>query len=467
MLKLLSSRYLSRYLKVFLLSVDLILLNLAYVLSLLIQYKNFDILFRQDSKTIWLFINLAWLVLTIGLEVYKTIRIYQIEKLIDKFLKVIFFHLCFIALIVLVLKFDEISRIRILWFYVLFSFSSISFHILFFILLKKSRTKGYNNRVIVILGPEESQKELLEFMKLNVSLGYKVLEFPENDKLNESSSDDSSVIDSINNFFDTNTIDEAYLCMPEPQKDKIKRIIKLCEDKMIRVKIVPDFRYYTEKKRVTIDFYNNIPVLMFRKEPLQKARFRIIKRLFDIGFSASALIFLVPIVFPIIAIAIRINSKGPIFYSQLRSGEDHREFRCYKFRSMIVNNSENVQASKNDMRITKVGSFLRKTSLDELPQFVNVLIGNMSVVGPRPHPLYMSKEYTELVNSYMIRHLVKPGITGWAQVNGYRGETRELIAMKKRVEYDIYYIENWSFLLDLRIIWRTVFQVVKGDEAAY
>lgn len=249
--------------------------------------------------------------------------------------------------------------------------------------------------------------------------------------------------------------------------DIVKQIMNICEERMIRIKFVPDFRYFTGSKRIGVDFYDHTPVLMFRKEPLQKARFRIIKRLFDIIFSLATLLFLIPIVFPIIAIAIKLNSKGPIFYSQLRSGEDHSEFKCFKFRSMAVNNSPDVQASKNDSRITKVGAFLRKTSLDELPQFFNVLIGNMSVVGPRPHPLYMSKEYTELVKSYMIRHLAKPGITGWAQVNGYRGETRELIAMKKRVEYDIHYIENWSLLLDIKIIWKTIFNVAKGEETAY
>ena len=467
MFKLLSNRYISRYLKIFLLTTDLVLLNISYIVALLFKHGDPEILFRQDYKTIWLLANISWITISIGLELYKTVRIHQIEKLINKYLYLIVLHLGFIALLILILKFDNVSRFGIMTFYGLLLSIVLSFQIAFFIFLKVARKKGYNNKRIVLLGPEDSQEEIIHFFGKNLFLGYQVINYSKNQSLNDPNSDSCRKIEHLIQFLENEKINETYICMHYHQTDLIKEIVKVCEDKMVRVKFIPDFRFFTGSKRIAVDFYNHVPVMMLRKEPLQKARFRIIKRLFDICFSFLALLFLIPVVFPIIAIAIKLNSKGPVFYSQLRSGEDHNEFKCYKFRSMSVNNSPNVQASKNDARITKVGAFLRKTSLDELPQFLNVLIGNMSVVGPRPHPLYMSKEYTALVNSYMIRHLAKPGITGWAQVNGFRGETRDITAMQKRVEHDIYYIENWSFLLDLRIIWKTIFNVIKGEETAY
>lgn len=452
--------------KVFLLLADLIILNIAYIISIYIKYGGLENIFSQESKTILIFANILLVVIALSIEQYKLIRIERIEVILGKLIGLISLHLGATAFIILILNFDDLSRLRIMWFYLLFIFLAGIFRLLFLNSLKKAREKGFNNRNVLILGEEESIFELGTFFNSNLSLGYNVLGFFSNESF-KSELNNLGGIDQLSMYLDKNVVHELYICMHYNEYQDIKNIISLCEDKMIRLKFVPDFRYYTGSKHISIDFYNQIPILMFRKEPLQKGRFRILKRIFDIIFSVLALLFLVPIVFPIIAIAIKINSRGPVFYSQLRSGENHAQFKCYKFRSMSVNNSPDLQASKNDARITKVGAFLRKTSLDELPQFLNVLIGNMSVAGPRPHPLYMSKEYTELVNSYMIRHLAKPGITGWAQVNGFRGETRDITAMQKRVEHDIYYIENWSFLLDLRIIWKTIFNVIKGEETAY
>ena len=172
--------------------------------------------------------------------------------------------------------------------------------------------------------------------------------------------------------------------------------------------------------------------------------------------------------FPVLAILIKLNSKGPIFFVQDRSGEDNRSFKCIKFRTMQVNSdADKKQATKEDARITKIGAFMRKTNLDELPQFFNVLWGNMSVVGPRPHMLTHTEEYRKRIDNYLVRHYAKPGITGWAQVNGFRGETKTLDAMEGRVKHDIYYIENWSFLLDLKIVWLTVWNMIRGEENAY
>jgi undecaprenyl-phosphate galactose phosphotransferase/putative colanic acid biosynthesis UDP-glucose lipid carrier transferase len=206
---------------------------------------------------------------------------------------------------------------------------------------------------------------------------------------------------------------------------------------------------------------------MLRKEPLEIPENRLVKKIFDISFSLFVICFVCSWLFPILITLIKLTSKGPVFFKQLRSGEDNKSFLCYKFRTMQVNNlSDEIQATVNDPRITRIGAFMRKNNLDELPQFFNVLMGHMSVVGPRPHMLRHTSQYSELIHNYLVRHFTKPGITGWSQINGYRGETKDLYKMKKRVEYDIWYIENWSFLLDLKIVLRTVGKMLYGDDKA-
>jgi exopolysaccharide biosynthesis polyprenyl glycosylphosphotransferase len=223
-----------------------------------------------------------------------------------------------------------------------------------------------------------------------------------------------------------------------------------------------------EKRPTIIEGFGHIPVISFRQEPLENVLNRFLKRSFDILFSLFVIIFILSWLVPILAIIIKLESKGPLFFVQMRSGKDNAAFKCYKFRSMRVNNdSDKKQASRQDARITKVGAFIRKTNIDELPQFFNVLIGDMSIVGPRPHMLSHTEEYSKLISKFMVRHFLKPGITGWAQVSGYRGETRTIDAMERRVEADVWYLENWSFLLDLKIIFLTMWNTFKGEENAF
>jgi len=205
-----------------------------------------------------------------------------------------------------------------------------------------------------------------------------------------------------------------------------------------------------------------------RHEPLNDRLNQLLKRAFDVAFSLGVLVFVLSWLIPLIALLIRLDSKGPIFFKQRRAGKEGKDFYCFKFRTMYVNKeADTKQASRNDSRITKVGRFLRKTSLDEFPQFLNVLLGDMSVVGPRPHPIALNERFSPVIEKFMVRHLVKPGVTGLAQAKGYRGETRELRQMVNRVRMDIFYVENWSFLLDLKIIFWTVFSVLKGDKNAF
>jgi putative colanic acid biosysnthesis UDP-glucose lipid carrier transferase len=274
-----------------------------------------------------------------------------------------------------------------------------------------------------------------------------------------------------------NNIREIYSTIL-PAEEEMSKLVEVAERNLVRVKFVsPTNPYSTIKKQLLneeaifskpVESFANMEVFSLRKEPLQHMQSRAKKRIFDIVFSFLVITFILSWLTPIIALLIKMESRGPVFFRQLRSGRNNQPFWCFKFRSMTVNkNSDTVQASKNDARITKVGAFLRKTSLDELPQFWNVLLGDMSIVGPRPHMLKHTEEYSAVINNFMMRHFLKPGITGWAQVNGFRGETREDGAMQKRVEHDLWYMQNWSQMLDVRVIFMTIINIFKGEETAY
>lgn len=236
---------------------------------------------------------------------------------------------------------------------------------------------------------------------------------------------------------------------------------------MIRFYLVPEF-YRFFKRRFSLHFIESTPILSLRYEPLQHFSNRFVKRCFDIIFSGVVLITIFPVIYLIFGIIIKCSSRGPIFFKQKRTGIRGQEFYCYKFRSMRMNKQANtLQATEGDPRVTKIGAFMRKTSIDELPQFINVFRNDMSVVGPRPHMLQHTELYSSIIDKFMVRHLVKPGITGWAQVTGCRGETKTVEEMEERVKKDVWYLENWTFFLDLKIIFLTIRNAIRGEENAY
>jgi putative colanic acid biosynthesis UDP-glucose lipid carrier transferase len=258
--------------------------------------------------------------------------------------------------------------------------------------------------------------------------------------------------------------DELYLCVPRSERQTIASISQLCDRQMIKFYYVPPANESFNMQSVFID---EIEVFASYASPLEEPLNRLVKRVFDIVVSIIAL-GITGLLLPVVAIAIKMQSPGPLLFRQRRTGMDGKDFWCLKFRSMHVNaDSDRVQATKDDPRKFPFGNFMRKTNIDELPQFWNVLCGDMSIVGPRPHMLAHTKQYSELIGKYMVRHFVKPGITGWAQVTGFRGETSELWQMEGRVERDIYYIQHWSIWLDLRIIWMTAKACFKTDRNAY
>lgn len=264
-----------------------------------------------------------------------------------------------------------------------------------------------------------------------------------------------------------NDIREIYSTILPEQNLEMQKLVEVADQHCVRVKFVPASRF--DKAGLHhVEYFDKLPVISLRAEPLQNLSNRMVKRAVDIAVSSFVMVFILSWLVPIIGIIIKLQSKGPVFFKQQRSGKDNETFWCYKFRSMTVNsNSDKMQATKNDARVTRIGAFLRKTSLDEFPQFWNVFIGDMSIVGPRPHMLVHTEMYSAIINKYMIRQFLKPGITGWAQANGYRGETQDVELMKKRVEHDIWYMENWSPKLDLIIFMRTFFSIFLKEENAY
>jgi undecaprenyl-phosphate galactose phosphotransferase/putative colanic acid biosynthesis UDP-glucose lipid carrier transferase len=370
------------------------------------------------------------------------------------------------------LKYDKVSRLRIAYFYAVFFIFLVSFRIFYMKFLKFVRNQGFNFRKVIIVGANSMGERMNRILSKDLTYGYQVVGFFD-DKVDTYEILNAPVLgafEDVEQFLSTNTIDEMYVALHIDNIAVINQLTSLCERYMVRIRYIPDFQQYTKTNRVQVSFYGNgnIPVLMLRKEPLEIPVNRITKQLFDFCFSLFVIVFIFSWLFPIIILLIKLDSKGPIFFVQQRSGRDNQSFLCYKFRTMYVNDKSDIaQATKNDSRITKVGSFLRKTSLDELPQFFNVLLGAMSVVGPRPHMLSHTEHYSELIDNFLVRHYAKPGITGWAQINGFRGQTKALADMEARVEYDIWYIENWNFILDLKIIWKTFTAVFAGDEQAF
>lgn len=261
-------------------------------------------------------------------------------------------------------------------------------------------------------------------------------------------------------------VKEIYCCLNALTQREMQLLLSEADRYMIRVRFLPDSLPFGDQIRMQT--INKTPVFVLRSEPLLSDKNKLVKRGFDITFSLFVIVFVLSWLTPLLWIIIKCESKGPLFFKQKRTGIDNHTFKCLKFRSMVSNAaSDTRQASKKDDRVTRVGAFLRKTSMDELPQFFNVLKGDMSVVGPRPHMLFHTDQYREKIGSYMIRHYVKPGITGLAQISGYRGETKKLNAMKQRVEHDIDYVENWTFMLDLKIIFLTIWNLGIPDENAY
>jgi len=338
--------------------------------------------------------------------------------------------------------------------------------------LHRLRRKGKNTRTILILGSNRISQSFAENLRAVPHLGYRLIGFLDDNPKQGLRNNYLGPLSRLDHILRTNTVDEVVIAVPRYGPHRIDEIISKCEKHATQVRIISESCLSLNPK-TKISLFGHIPVLSIRTNPLEEMGGRILKRAFDFIFSLALFLTVFIWLWPIIALAIKLDSRGPVFYKQWRWGKKNKKFLCYKFRSMAARcrqfdqNGKFLQASKADPRVTGLGRFLRRTNLDELPQFWNVLRGNMSIVGPRPHAIPMGRDAEERIRHYYLRLMVKPGITGWAQINGYRGETRRIWLMRKRIEYDLWYIRNWSIWLDLQIILMTLPMVLQPHPRAY
>ncbi len=439
--------------------VDLIILNGCYLAIALPMGGDMT----SHLRLVWLILNFSYLVvLYFRLDIHERRVMYADHVAMHAFKSALLHAGCVfsvLAFLGIVLPYKEM-----LYFYVLFTMALTLWWIVSRKILKAYRNRGFNYRNIVVVGNGAVVKRFVDEVLGDMGYGYRIVGLYGCDKDFHPELEHGG----IENFADdllTREVDEVYCAIPDNDSNGMSGILRAAEDNAIDFYYLPQLGPTVTRNFMLIPF-GNVPVLSVRPIPSHNVLNRIAKRTFDIVVSLIAVI-LSPVVFIPVAIAIKTTSRGPVLFKQRRTGYRGKAFNCLKFRTMEVNSDNGEQVKRDDPKVTGVGRFLRHYSIDELPQFFNVLIGDMSIVGPRPHMEQHTEQYRKLIDKYMLRHVVKPGITGWAQVRGYRGGTDELWMMEKRVECDVWYTENWNFMLDLKIIFLTIINVVKGDKNAY
>jgi putative colanic acid biosysnthesis UDP-glucose lipid carrier transferase len=445
---------------------DLISLNMVMLFASIAIFRA-DAINTREYHLLFAVFNLIWMT-----SVYLT-QLYMSKNWLDfdLFFKRTF--KCYVFTTAVLLFFIFIYHYQYSRFFIIFcltGFATILLfnRVVFNLLVISLRGKFRLAKNVIILGYNDVSKRLINYFQKEAKLVKLAGCFDDKGKIEDSK--ELKVFKDLKecmNFVDKNEVTEIYSTLVPEQYPYLFELAKEAEKQFVYFKFVPDYHIFVNRN-IYVDFLNDIPVLSLRKEPLEDTGNRIKKRAVDIILSIFVIIFILSWLVPLLAILIKLDSRGPVFFMQLRSGKSNKPFHCLKFRSLQVNNeSDSKQVSRNDARITKLGGILRKTNIDELPQFFNIFLGDMSVVGPRPHMLKHTEHFAELYKEYMIRHFVKPGLTGWAQVNGYRGEIKENELLRKRVEFDTWYMENWSLYLDMRIILLTILVTITGDKNAF
>ena len=437
---------------------DLLLLNAAL---LFVAWVNTDISIRdfRSLHNYFLHGNLSWITAYL---VFSKKNLFLRDSYWNRIVRITkrqFVFWVIAGVIAIILLPNSFSRRFFVEYSLLFYVGKIVSYWIVYRYLKYKRSNNINSIKTAIIGYNETGKIIRQIIESNPGLGYNFSGFISSKEIK-----DEEIIghpDQLEELIDKHQLNMIFYTVSffngDDTERKGKKVLKICYRKGIRLRFIPKNQQWF-RSRVNMESFGNLVVIDPQEIPLDNVSYRLQKRFFDIVFSLAVVVFVFSWLIPIVALLIKLDSKGPVFFLQKRTGINNKTFNCIKFRSMKVNTSaDHVQATAEDERITKLGRFLRKSNIDEIPQFLNVLGGSMSVVGPRPHMLKHTEEYSALIDQYLVRHAVKPGITGWAQVKGYRGETKHLSAMEKRVKADMEYIENWKFSWDLRIIWLTIF----------
>ncbi|CAN5542682.1 undecaprenyl-phosphate glucose phosphotransferase [soil metagenome] len=449
---------------------DLLIINFSYLFSYYIvaTFYHPDMKWNNRYLVGIVAFNLIWLFSSFIMRLYRQSTFSVIESFFRHTYRAALIHFVLFMAFLFFTKSNILQSVFLSSFLMMACCFVISRFVLVYTqeFLQKRTKKG---KKIAILGYNSTAEKLAAYFQKRKG-DYIFEGFFDDDISRIALRSKSNFIGGMKNCFDyieQNKVEEIYSTILPNQNMEVEQLVLAAEQKCVRIKFVPDFSRQLDE-RFYISFVEDFPIITLRKEPLDQVNNRFKKRVFDAIFSSLVIILILSWLTPILALLIKVESNGPVFFKQKRSGRDNAPFWCLKFRSMRVNNyNEELQAQKNDPRITNIGAFLRRTSLDELPQFFNVFLGSMSVIGPRPHMLAHTEQYSIVIDKFMVRHLLKPGITGWAQVSGYRGETEIPDLMKKRVEHDLWYMENWSLMLDVKIVFLTIINMVKGEKNAY
>lgn len=459
-----NSRYTNLF-RFFFAALDLCLLNILHILLIRSLHRVWG-----DVEPYFVYClcsNIAWLCCGYITALYVNDRLLNFMRSAKFTIKAFLLYFFIMMVFVFVYHFDY-SRLFVILSIGGYGLLLLTSRVIFILAGDYLQSRERFNKKVIIIGYNEVSKKLVNYFSTNNERIHMEGYFDNYEEIHELSL--YPILGDVNdtiNYAIQKKINEIYSTISPERNPVIYELAGLAEKNLIHFKFVPDFHLFINRN-VHLDYFQEIPILSLRSEPLEDIAARIKKRFVDVLFSLGVIIFILSWLAPIIALAVKLSSRGPVFFVQLRSGKNNKNFKCYKFRSLRVNKDSDIkQVTKNDNRITKVGRILRKTNLDELPQFWNVLIGNMSVVGPRPHMLKHTEAYSGIINEYMVRHFIKPGITGWAQVNGCRGEIKEKEQLNKRIVYDIWYAENWSIWLDFRIIFLTVYKTFIGDKNAF
>ncbi|MEO8406421.1 MAG: undecaprenyl-phosphate glucose phosphotransferase [Chitinophagaceae bacterium] len=447
---------------------DLVVLNLVIIICRYVFSKHISAESEVQYSYLWFFSNVAWISASLGTGIYQDKYIYSFEKFSRQTMSAFVYFLGIEMLYLFFAKGADISRLFLISILTSFAICLLINRFLHLALYNFFQSKNHIVRKVMIIGYNERAKKLAEYLEQE-PVKTEIVGYCE-DEENITELSNYPIISGFDDVIEKSKqykVTEIFSTIAPEQKSGIYKMMSQADQACIRFRIIPDLNHFV-RKPVHIDYLNDMPVLSLRKEPLDDVGNRIKKRLFDLAVSSLVIMLILSWLVPIVALLIWLDSRGPIFFIQQRSGKGGKAFGCIKFRSMKVNRDANEkQATKNDARITRLGRFLRKSSLDEMPQFFNVLMSDMSIVGPRPHMTKHTDDYSKMLNHYMIRHFLKPGITGWAQINGFRGEIKYMEDINNRVEYDLWYLENWSLWLDTRIMAMTGFNMAKGEKNAY
>ena len=409
-----------------------------------------------------IFVSLAWIILSVKSNFYEIYRFTHVAKIMSLIGKqgIVFFLIVFAFFG----YYNNIEKdpIAIIKYFLLVMLLITVVKLTVYYLLKKYRLHLRGNLIrVVIIGLNQKTDQLRKFFIDNPEYGYQL------HKTFELRGPNKVSVAECFDYINEHKIDEIYSSVAEINNKDLVKLIDFADNNLKILKFLPDNKEIYSK-RLDFTYYGFLPILSLRKIPMEEPFNKLVKRSFDIVLSLIIIIGILSWLTPILGIIIKLESKGPVFFKQKRNGLDYQEFFCYKFRSMKPNPLAHLhQVRKGDERITRVGKIIRKTSIDELPQFINVLKGDMSVVGPRPHMVSHTHMYAERIDKFMVRHFIKPGITGLAQVSGYRGEVESDKDIINRVKYDIFYLENWSLFLDIKITFQTVYNALRGEEKAY